>query len=317
MFKSPILSDEKTIPTRKNGTAFWYTDPDTTTLTEITDSNVGDSSVRNPLYSVLNKLYPFDPSKDLGYIMFNDQLPSGTKDNGRAHAKGFFVFDKNGGIYVEHSTPKFPLDPKTTSSYSFADSTKYGQSYMCVSLDFANMETLAQALLVARPKIYSYYVPSWASSQAPSLNTLATDSGKVSDDQKAVELKAGRTKFTYLAKSKKWGKDLYQDYIAPYFRSTIYTETWPNGAAYDLPSDCSSAYPTYNMNTVQFGTASWLRTKDHSKWAAGPALLCISGINRQDSQFTRGGGALCRQDARVGATMKSVYTSPKSQVESC
>jgi len=185
MFKSPILSDSS--PTRKNGTAFWYTDPDTTTLKEQTDSNVGAASTKNPLYNVLHRLYPFDPNSGLGYIMFNDQLPSGTVDSNRAHAKGFFVFDKNGGIYVEHSTPKFPLDPKSTNAYAFADSTRYGQSYMCVSLDFANMETLAQAIFVARPRVYSYYVPSWASSQAPSLNALATDSYSTTELQKAVD----------------------------------------------------------------------------------------------------------------------------------
>jgi len=249
--------------------------------------------------------------------MFNDQLPSGTTDTGRAHAKGFFVFDKNGGVYIEHSTPKFPLDPKVTPSYSFADSTKFGQSYMCVSLDFSNMEKLAQAIIVAKPHVYSSYVPSWASSAAPSLNALATDTGSSSETQKSVELKAGSTKFTYLAKSKKWGQDLYKDYIAPYFHSTIYVETWPNGVAYNLPSDCSSSNPTYNMDTVQFGTTTWTRTKDHSKWAAGPGLLCIGGINRQDSQFTRGGGALCRQDTRVGNAMKSVYTSSGSVVQPC
>jgi len=314
MFKSPVISGSSQ-PTHANGTAFWYLD-DSSSLKEVS-SNVGLQSVSNPLYSVLKPLYPFSESSGYGYLMLNDQLPSGVTDNNRAHAKGFFVFDQNGGIYVEHSTPKFPLDPKSTSSYAFADSTKYGQSYMCVSLDFSNIEALAQTLLVEHPHAYSSYIPSWASSKAPSLTKLADMSDVSSDLQKSTDIKAGRSKFTYLAKSKKWGKDLYKDYIAPFFKSAIYVETWPNGSAENLPSDCSSSYPTYNMNTVVFGSESWTRTKDHSKWAAGQSLLCIGGINRQDSQETRGGGALCKVDSRVGSQMKSVYTSPGSDVEQC
>jgi deoxyribonuclease-2 len=203
MFKSPIISGASSA-TRANGTAFWYTDPSTSTLTEIS-SNVGARSTKNPLYNVLKGLYPFDPNSGLGYLMFNDETPSGVTDNNRAHAKGFFVFDKNGGVYVEHSTPKFPLDPQTTSSYGFADSTKYGQSFMCVSIDFTNIESLAQAIIVLNPHVYSYYVPSWAATLSPSLDSLASGTGSSSLLQKAVDIKAGDTKLTYLAKAKKMG----------------------------------------------------------------------------------------------------------------
>ena len=69
------------------------------------------------------------------------------------------------------------------------------------------------------------------------------------------------------------------------------------------------------MKTVTFGDASWTRTKDHSKWAAGPSLLCVGGINRQNSQTTRGGGALCRNTVKIGTTMKPVYQN--GEYESC
>jgi deoxyribonuclease-2 len=52
-----------------------------------------------------------------------------------------------------------------------------------------------------------------------------------------------------------------------------------------------------NVKVNLLGTYNFNYTKDHSKWAvsldSSLNVTCLAGINRQNSQNDRGGGALC------------------------
>jgi len=73
----------------------------------------------------------------VGHLMYNDQWPSGKTCSACGHTKGVLGFDVNGGFWLVHSTPRFPLEPSIEAFYSFpANERIYGQSYLCITLPF-------------------------------------------------------------------------------------------------------------------------------------------------------------------------------------
>src|SRR6266849_5482868 len=84
-----------------------------------------------------------NPPATTGWILFNDELPAdvGRKDDGgKGHTKGVIAFDtaSKTAYWLLHSWPKF-ADPGATGE----PTPKYGQTYLCVSLDIATAGKIA------------------------------------------------------------------------------------------------------------------------------------------------------------------------------
>ncbi|KIH48191.1 hypothetical protein ANCDUO_21743 [Ancylostoma duodenale] len=98
-------------------------------------------------------------------------------------------------------------------------------------------------------------------------------------------------------------------------------ETWRNGNAQDVGSQCSKNkvhdvgitmlsetlycyyIKVYDVEEVNLLGKPFPSSKDHSKWGVSmnvdkPAV-CIGDVNRQVSQFNRGGGAVCIEDKKL------------------
>ncbi|EPB76496.1 deoxyribonuclease II [Ancylostoma ceylanicum] len=100
--------------------------------------------------------------------------------------------------------------------------------------------------------------------------------------------------------------DIWYDFIAPYFNTPMAVETWRNGYARDLGTTCGLKPNVYDVNYVNLLGRTFANHQDHSKWgvsmnAAVPAV-CIGDINRQESQYRRGGGAVCILDQKLWRT---------------
>lgn len=170
MFKTPILNKEN--PRFKNGTAFFYLDNNNTTLIEA-DADV-DSNY-DPLYFTLIPLYIDGPN--IGWALLNDQSPNYTASSTRAHQKGILMFDETTALYIEHSTPKYPNDPWIGEKYEFASNGKTnGQAFLCMNLDSDGLKKVTDAFLIQRPYFYSWRLPSYTSSRAPSLERAINNS---------------------------------------------------------------------------------------------------------------------------------------------
>ena len=304
-FKIPVISDRQ--PIHATGLGFFYTD-DATRLSEST-SDLGNLK-NNPVYNTLIPLYKNDPK--IGYVLINDQPPEGTMPASRAHMKGIILFDDDNGLYIEHSTPRFPPDP-LSGGYSYPSSgTKYGQSLLCVTLSHESLEIVSKGLLIDRPGVYASSLPSFTNNKIPTLQKVINQEWNTQDETLHQTLPVGSTKFEFFAKSGSWDKELYSDLIAPTLKARTYAATWSNGVG-TLNSDCNGKYNTYNVLKVNFDGVEWTRSKDHSKWAVVGDYVCICGINRQASQTKRGGGCWCKKDITWARSMNNVI----SEFEQC
>jgi len=106
------------------------------------------------------------------------------------------------------------------------------------------------------------------------------------------------TAFVHFAKSNSWGQDLYDDLVGPYYKLGFEWETWRRSPY--MPSYCSPTvdYQTLNVNSITIGGTggrSFSYTNDHSKWGVSLTgnIVCVGGINRMQSQRSRGGSTMC------------------------
>ena len=251
----------------------------------------------------------YSASSSQGLLAWNDEHPDGSEPSEVAHAKGLIYFDANGGMYLIHSVPRFP--DISSGSYSYPQSgTVYGQSFMCMSLGSTDVSQVISSLLVTRPGLYVSSASSALISQYYSLQSVMNGNFTRQPLGTSYALRTlGGQRFTLFAKNKEWDSFLYSDLVAPQLNSDLVVESWTNGGEANTdPSFCKNGtidFSIYNAMHIRFGSDTWARSKDHSKWAVGVhnSWVCIGGINRQKSQNLRGGGTCCSSMPSVHASM--------------
>lgn len=309
LWKMPTIKDRN--PNHATGMAYFYTDAKTS-LSEA-PSDVG-SLTGNPLYNILKPLYK--KQAGIGYLMISDQPPH--RDNNPsdtyAHKKGVLIYDKDNGIYLEHSVPRYPNDPSVTTDYEFPSTgTVFGQAMLCTTLTHAQINDWATGMLIERGFVYAHSEPSFASSKLP--NVIKVVNGEWIDKQqstKITDISLSTRKIKLISKSRFWGLDLYHDLVAPMAKSDVKAETWARGPG-TMTSNCTGGYKANNVLQVKIGDVTWSRMNDHSKWAVAGKYICIGGINRQDKQLERGGGTWCIYDDKLASTMNSAI----AELEQC
>jgi deoxyribonuclease-2 len=248
-----------------------------------------------------------------GFGMYNDETPASKTSSTFGHTKGVFAFNEKTAFWLVHSVPRFPQKASyDRKRYDFPlDETTYGQSFLCISMPPQELENLAPNLQLNRPQLYDAHMPVEFYDTFPQLN--ATLNGAFHNKEGLLNHVAfkstGGKQFTSLAKNAKWGKDLYNDAVAPFVQGDLLVETWMRPVE---PSFCSTspdeAYNVVNVAHLNVGSTgdgasvfAFKETKDHAKWAVTSApqsnWLCIGDINHQYSQYKRAGGTVCFQDA--------------------
>ncbi|EPB77175.1 deoxyribonuclease II [Ancylostoma ceylanicum] len=266
-------------------------------LINSTDSAIG---------ATINQLYGIN--KDITFsIAYNDDSPDGKVDGYRAHAKGVAVFDHEVGFWILHSVPNFPPSKK----YDFHDGgSVFSQSFLCLSLSVNFLEDVGQYMRFAHVSTYLYNLPEFHKIVAPSLVDVVKKkslpkSATVFTTIRELQTLNG-TKAKGFSKHRKFEKDLWYSFIAPSLKTPMSVETWRSGSGTDVGSQCSKnkmRYNVYDVEVVKLLGKTFANGKDHSKWGVSmdknvPAV-CIGDVNRQESQFHRGGGAVCIQDIKL------------------
>lgn len=272
---------------------------------------LSDSS--NALRLTLQQLAESHPA--LGAIFYNDEYPSAMKksNNGaRGHCKGVLAFDTGtkSAFWLLHSTPRYPA----VGTYTFpAEELDYGQTFICITLkDVKTAEAIAQQMLSQQgPQTYGPQLPSTASQ---AFQDLAAGKLTLSKTPSDITFTSKRGyKFRSIAKSKVWDQDLWSDLVGPNLKADLDVESWRRGTT-PPDEDSDKKDKTEDVTAIDLEPLgfpyAWPETKDHAKWAQSlkgeKNWVCVADINRQTSQYKRGGGAICFQHPALWKSLAKI-----------
>lgn len=304
-------------------------DPDTAEW-KISQDKTLEQSEGNALADTLQQVYS-NSDGDIAYVQYNDEAPDEKRSSSyQGHTKGVWATGQGGGFWLVHSVPRFP-DPISESSGHYEGypdfAKKYGQSFLCISMDIQEMDAAALQFFFNRGMIYDYKEVDSLSSELPNFTTYVNGGHSKDPESNIVKLqtRSGKFMFTSFAKTHNWNDYLYLNLIAKQFETDLLVESWMNGINPD-PSFCRSPDHdeyTHNILNVRhvavaddlYGSVDWKETQDHSKWCVSPPMsygktgnvslssggggvkiACIGDINRQRSQNGRAGGTVCIED---------------------
>ena len=291
-------------------------------------SQVTNGAIMSTVYQV----YTFNDGDNVALGMYSDDPPGDYSPSSTyAHAKGVLFTDSTQGFWLVQSKPNWPgilnFTLGTDAAIPFPDDD-YAQSLMCITISASTADTIASNLMIDRPYLYSKYITSTIANQLPEFNDWVNlNHNSVTTNSTTLIETIGGNDFTQFAKSQSYGEDLWDDLVAPFYKSEMNVDTWISGTGGRMSSMCGpdandivkyDIYQVYNI-TMRNGV-SWLNTKDHSKWAAARVNFnqnyasCVGDNNRMCSQEKRGGGALC---TTIDSNLWNAFNNTIVSVESC
>jgi deoxyribonuclease-2 len=262
--------------------------------------NGGKGALNSTLDSVFKNFK--NPAATTGWILYNDEMPASAKekdDGNKGHTKGVIAFDtaSKTAYWLLHSWPKF-ADPGATND----PTPKYGQTYLCISLDLATAGKIAAQM--ANHQEPQVYFPRAAN--LPKTDPLYQLSQPLKPnppaDSNVIDLKSiGGLPFKVIAKNREWNKDFWNELVGPSLKEDMDVETWIRGPIPPV-ADSDGIHKTFDIKYINLGALgahwAWPETHDHAKW--GITLhsdwICVGDINRMISQRKRGGGTIAFQN---------------------
>jgi deoxyribonuclease II len=239
-----------------------------------------------------------NPPASTGWILYNDEMPPAAKrkdDAHKGHTKGVIAFDtaSKTAYWLLHSWPKF-ADPGATND----PTPKYGQTYLCVSIDLATAGKLAAQMgNHQEPQIY-FPNPANLPKTDPLYLLTQPLNPKPAGDADVIDLKTiGGMPFKVLAKNKEWNNDFWNAWVGPKLGDDMDDETWIRGPIPPI-ADSDGIHKTFDIKYVNLGPMglhwAWPETCDHGKWGITlhEPWICVGDVNRMISQRKRGGGTI-------------------------
>ncbi|KAM4548828.1 deoxyribonuclease-2-alpha-like [Odontesthes bonariensis] len=250
-------------------------------------------------------------TEGFGYLLYNDQPPNQkTVSASFGHSKGVVMLDKKTGVWLSHSTPKFP----TYRSKDFWPNSgnANAQTFFCVTFAYDQFKDIGLQLKYIHAYSYDFHLPTTFHQE---LQCVAQRSCYPKSDPWFNVLNLTSTKnriFLSFAKYTRFGDDLYSGLIASNMPQDLFAKSWGKMRE-PLASNCSSSIPhhVYNVKEVKLpGQKPFVTTMDHSKWCvtSGGDWTCIADMNRERSQMSRGGGAICIKDPIVAKTFRALIS---------
>ncbi|XP_041647896.1 deoxyribonuclease-2-alpha-like isoform X2 [Cheilinus undulatus] len=262
------------------------------------------NSKSGTLANTLKPLMDFYDSETagFGFMLYSDQPPPPyVAPSSFGHSKGVVMLDKQSGIWLSHSTPKFP----TYRSKDFWPSSgnENAQTFMCVTYPYDQFREIGLQLMYIHAYSYDSDIPKTFFNE---LRCVAQRScyPKETPWYREHTLTSMRGRHFYsFAKYKRFMDDLYSGLVVSRLDQPLMVKSWGK-MRNPLPSNCSDSipHPVYNVLTVKLNGESYDDTVDHSKWCVTRSReqACIADMNREVSQMSRGGGAICMTDVSVG-----------------
>lgn len=238
-------------------------------------------------------------------MLWNDQLVTGDASSSKAHSKGILQYNPGQkGFLFTHSIPQFVDTSEGTFNPVTRESSVYGQSIICVTLN-----TAAQVSSITEHvygKNANVYVNTFKSSLL-GLKSLKSQAG-LSQTPLVMNswLPSG---FQLVTKTAKSNEQVFEEFLGNYFNSGWLVNTWSRPYK---PSTCTGPRITSNITQKNLGGFYWTSNQDHSKWALSYGdqrkIVCIGDLNHMDSQAKRAGSFVCKDDPRLYQAFLSFTT---------
>ncbi|KAJ8249766.1 hypothetical protein COCON_G00229820 [Conger conger] len=308
LYKVPKLNNDKC-----TGLEYVYIDPvKSEKLTAINDAKGVLAHTLEPLLSWKS------PTPDFGFISYNDQPPECNALQSFGHSKGVVMMDKTTGVWLLHSTPRFPYDRKKKVFWPNSGAVN-GQTFICVTLSYDKFDNIGKHLQQIRAFSFDGDIP--ADFYTSLQDVVKRKFAKPKDPFLVQDLTSrGGQKFKSFAKyssGKKNANDLYF-HIATILNSDLSVQFWQRSLRGVSSPGCSQNNKAINtvkniVMTVKLDSGeqvvSWNDCYDHSKWCVtedeSKLWTCISDMNRGQSQDERPGGALCIEGSEVRKEFKA------------
>lgn len=309
--KLPELSDSTFSPAQA-GYAYVYMDKNHPSFKMgSTGLNV---NLNGAVGGTLSQIYNADKATT-GYLMYNDEDPSGSTHSSYGHTKGDVCFDDKSGFWLVHSVPRWPI--YSDQNYGFPDNEKrYGQSFLCMTYATDSFNTIGDAFLLNKPYVYDSNLPASLASRLPNLQAVLDHkfvTQNPANQTHQLTTVAGKS-FLDFAKNAEWNSELYENFVAPTLKSNLAVETWMNGSG-PLNTSCRATGNNWDVLEIRNLTidGNFIKeTKDHSKWgitiSPGKQWTCIGDINRMSHQEQRGGGTVCTSDSTIWDQFRGIIT---------
>ncbi|XP_033477918.2 deoxyribonuclease-2-alpha-like [Epinephelus lanceolatus] len=271
------------------------------------------NSKSGTLANTLKPLLDFYDTKTegFGYMLYSDQPPEPyVAPPSFGHSKGVVLLDRQTGVWLSHSTPKFPTYHRKDFWPSSGNAN--AQTFMCVTFSYDQFKEIGLQLKYIHAYSYDSEIPKTFHSE---LQCVAQRSCYPKTEPwfsvKNLTSMTGRT-FSSFAKYTRFGDDLYSGLIVNYLKENLYVKSWGKMHR-PLPSNCSTSIPhhVYNVKEVTLLNGNpFSDTVDHSKWCVTPkgSWTCIADMNREVSQMKRGGGAICTDNNAVLKAFTGIIT---------
>jgi len=307
-YKLPLIK-KSTNPNYKHGIGYVYFGPESTKW-QTMQKSINDPS--SAVGRTISNLYTNKSNtEEIAYVLYNDQPPDASAVDDNGHTKGILLTTKDGGIWLQHSVPHFPV-PGNTYDYPVTGHTN-GQTFLCLTLTIEQVDGIGEILQYTKPNVFNYSIPDSFSELLPTLKKVVQQKFRRSPPWfKLFTLTTPSLTLQIFAKGPKYEKEIYYDWVAPKLKIGLDVQSWLNGAR-ALPSDCQPPFPVYNILMKSVDGEQFSTHKDHSKWAVGGsdsshAWTCIADLNRMEHQLKRGGAALC-------TTNKNIWNAFNSTVD--
>ncbi|XP_041862342.1 deoxyribonuclease-2-beta-like [Melanotaenia boesemani] len=307
LYKLPNIKD--------GGLSYFYMD-ESTNGWKLSKEKINSTS--GSLANTLKPLLDFYDKKTegFGYLLYNDQPPNQkTVSSSYGHSKGVVMLNRQTGVWLSHSTPKFPTYRRKDF---WPDSGKTNaQTFICVHFGYDQFKIIGLQLQYIHAYSYDFDLPKTFHEE---LRCVAHRSCYPRKEPWFSVMKLTslmKRSFLSFAKHTRYDDDLYSGLIAKWAKGNLFAKSW--GKMHQpLPSNCSSSIPHHvnNVKEVELLKGKpFSNTMDHSKWCvtSGGGLICIADMNREKSQMSRGGGAICTDDTVVAKAFIALI----SQYEPC
>jgi deoxyribonuclease-2 len=237
----------------------------------------------------------------INYITWNDDATNGDYkpkyDERVAHSKGVLAFNEKAGFYIIHSLPRFPFhNEKTIMNVLPSNAGFFGQTFFCMTIDYATANNVLDALLNIEPLILLNNIVSKKPDVVNKINKLINKdySNRKEFKQITISTVGGQEVELFI---KGPTDTLPWDGLIPgHYRDDFYVETWTKPAL--LPNVCGKV-KTLNILDIHIGPYDFHDVEDHSKWGVGKKknIVCYGDLNRTQSQEKRKGSIACFKSA--------------------